>query len=130
MSCSICLNSIRKTRSTSELPCGHLYHKKCIEKWEQRGNETCPLCRRNMSKNNFRVTLTIENLRKDNSAVINLSFSDVQEIIERIGITQDELDISTTDIVFDAEDLDNLRSIISDFGVRLSDIDSSVLNTE
>ena len=130
MSCSICLNSIRKTRSTSELPCGHLYHKKCIQNWEQRGNETCPLCRRNMSKNNFRVTLTIENLRKDNSAVINLSLSDVQEIIERIGITQDELDISTTDIVFDAEDLDNLRSLISDFGVRLTDIDPAVLNTE
>ena len=131
MNCSICLNSVRKTRSTSELPCGHLYHKACIEKWEDRGNETCPLCRQNMSKNNFKVTLTIENLRKSRNAVISLSFSDVQEIIERMGITQDELDnISTTDIVFDVEDLENLQSIISDFGVRLTDIDSSILNTE
>ena len=63
MSCSICLNSIRKTRSTIELPCGHLYHKICIGSWEERGNDTCPLCRRNMSNSNFKVTLKIENLR-------------------------------------------------------------------
>ena len=129
-SCSICLNPVRKTRSSNELPCGHLFHGNCIKKWEDRGNETCPLCRKNMSVNDFRVTLTIENLRKDRNSVINLSLSDVEEIIQRLGITPDEMDLVNTDVVFDVDDLENLRSIISDFGVGLSDIDPSVLDTE
>jgi len=128
--CSICLNLIRKTRSTSELPCGHLYHKNCIEKWESRGNETCPVCRQNMTNNKFKVTLKIENLNKNNDDVINISFSDVQEILERMGITENELDIGSTDIVFDAEDLESLQSILADFGVSTSNINPSVLNTE
>ena len=126
-SCSICLNSFRKTRSTKELKCGHLFHKKCIESWEERGNETCPLCRKNTSDNDFRVTLTIENLRKNNHSVVNLSLSDIQQIIDRLGISPDEMD---ADIVFDVEDLENLQSVVSDFGITLSDIDSPVLNTE
>lgn len=129
-SCAICLNPIRKTRSTSELPCGHLYHKNCIQGWENRGNDTCPLCRQNMSRNNFRVTLTIENLRKDRNTTLSLSLSDIQEILDRMGITPEEMDLVSTDIVFDIDDLENLRSIVSDFGVRLADIDPSVLNTE
>lgn len=130
MSCSICLSSIRKTRSTTELPCGHLYHKTCIGKWESRGNETCPLCRQHMSNNKFRVTLKIENLKNNNNNIINISFSDIQDLIERMGITEEELDIGSTDIVFDAEDLESLQSILADLGVSSSNIDSSVLNTE
>lgn len=130
MSCPICLSSIRKTRSTTELPCGHLYHKSCIEKWESTGNETCPLCRQHMSNNQFRVTLKIENLKRNNNSVINISFSDVQDILERMGITEEELDVGSTDIVFDAEDLESLQSILADFGVSTSNINASVINTE
>ena len=128
--CSICLNSIRKTRSTTELPCGHLYHKKCINDWESRGNDTCPLCRKNMSKNEYKVTITIENLRKNNNSVINLNFQNVMNLLERMGITENELDMVSTDVIFDAEDLNDLRSILEDVGVGITDIDSSVLNTE
>ena len=128
MSCAICLNSIRKTRSTMELPCGHLYHKKCITGWEERGNDTCPLCRRNMSNNNFKVTLKIENLRVDRNATLNLNLEDVQRVLDRLGITENELDMVSTDIMFDVEDLQSLQSIFTDLGVSASDVDSSVLD--
>ena len=128
MSCAICLNSIRKTRSTIELPCGHLYHKNCIESWENRGNDTCPLCRRNMSSNNFKVTIKIENLRVDRSATLNLNHEDVHTILERLGITESELDIVSTDIMFDIEDLQSLQSILTDLGISTSNVDPSVLD--
>ena len=128
MSCAICLNSIRKTRSTTELPCGHLYHKKCIGSWEERGNDTCPLCRRNMSNNNFRVTLKVENLRVGTHASLNLNFEDIQEVLDRLGISEDELDLISTDIVFDVEDLQSLQSIFTDLGVSTSNVDPAVLD--
>lgn len=128
MSCSICLNSIRKTRSTTELPCGHLYHKRCIGSWEERGNDTCPLCRRNMSNNNFKVTLKIENLRVDRNATLNLNFEDVQNVLERLGITENELDMVSTDIMFDVEDLQSLQSIFTDLGISTSNVDPAVLD--
>ena len=128
MSCAICLNSIRKTRSTTELPCGHLYHKRCIERWEERGNDTCPLCRRNMSNNTFKVTLKIENLRVDRNATLNLNFEDVQGVLERLGITENELDMVSTDIMFDVEDLQSLQSIFTDLGISTSNVDPAVLN--
>ena len=128
--CSICLNPNRTTRSTSILPCGHSYHKKCIDDWESRGNETCPLCRSNIAKTEYRITLTIENLMKNRNAVFNLTLSDIQGLVERLGIPSDELDMTTTDVVFDIDDLENLQSIISDFGIRLADIDPAVLNAE
>lgn len=128
MSCSICLNSIRKTRSTTELPCGHLYHKKCIAGWEERGNDTCPLCRRNMSNNNFKVTLKIENLRIGRNTSINLNYEDVQEVLERLGITETELDMVSTDIMFDVEDLQSLQSVLTDLGISTTNIDTAVLD--
>jgi len=128
MSCAICLNSIRKTRSTLELPCGHLYHKKCIAGWEERGNDTCPLCRRNMSNNNFKVTLKIENLRIDRNTSINLNYEDVQGVLERLGITENELDMVSTDIMFDVEDLQSLQSVLADLGISTTNIDTTVLD--
>ena len=128
MNCSICLNSIRKTRSTKELPCGHLYHKKCIESWENRGNETCPMCRKNMAKNDFRVTLSIENLRKDTNYSMNLDFSSIQTMFQRMGLDSEDFGMFSTDIVFDADDLDSLESILEDIGIGISDVDPAVLN--
>ena len=50
--CPTCLEplssgSINYTVST---PCGHLFHMNCVQSWISRGNQTCPQCRRNISK--------------------------------------------------------------------------------
>ena len=128
--CSICLNHIRKTRSTAELPCGHFFHKKCIEPWENRGNDTCPLCRMSTSPSNFRITLHIENLRTRNQNTLNLDLNRIHRILESVGININEIEQFTSDIIMDADDLESLGSILSDFGISISDVDSSVLHTE
>ncbi|XP_022140627.1 RING-H2 finger protein ATL64 [Momordica charantia] len=44
--CSICLTEFARQDSVYELPdCAHVFHINCIEKWMERNNFTCPLCR-------------------------------------------------------------------------------------
>ncbi|XVE93025.1 hypothetical protein REPUB_Repub01dG0154400 [Reevesia pubescens] len=44
--CSICLVEFEKEDVVSQLQkCGHMFHMKCIEKWVEHYQFTCPLCR-------------------------------------------------------------------------------------
>uniref|UniRef100_A0A6C0F635 RING-type domain-containing protein n=1 Tax=viral metagenome TaxID=1070528 RepID=A0A6C0F635_9ZZZZ len=44
--CSLCLNQIEFNTFKRVLPCGHTYHKKCIDKWLFNYNHfNCPNCR-------------------------------------------------------------------------------------
>lgn len=42
--CSICLEEFEEGSMVRELPCGHLFHSGCVDKWLSL-NPTCPLCR-------------------------------------------------------------------------------------
>lgn len=42
--CSICHGKMIK--NITQLSCKHKFHKECIQKWFDRGNNTCPLCRK------------------------------------------------------------------------------------
>lgn len=41
--CAICLKMI-KSRFAKKIPCGHLFHIKCLKKWEKI-KMSCPMCR-------------------------------------------------------------------------------------
>ena len=43
-SCSICCDTYKCGEYKRELPCSHVFHKKCIDKWLC-GNDSCPICR-------------------------------------------------------------------------------------
>lgn len=44
--CSICLMEFEKEDMVNKLPkCGHVFHSLCLEKWLDRCQFTCPLCR-------------------------------------------------------------------------------------
>jgi len=49
MTCSICTEKFTIMCRTKKLICGHLFHKKCINKW-LKVNLTCPLCRVNIQQ--------------------------------------------------------------------------------
>ena len=42
--CAICQYVFQKRRDIRNLPCGHLYHRNCIEKWFLE-KDSCPSCR-------------------------------------------------------------------------------------
>jgi hypothetical protein len=42
--CSICLDHYTTATYTRTLPCGHTFHKKCVDKWLKQAFD-CPYCR-------------------------------------------------------------------------------------
>ena len=47
--CSICMNDYVEGEVLSELPCGHLFHQACVNRWLPI-KETCPLCRHDITQ--------------------------------------------------------------------------------
>lgn len=120
--CSICLNPVRYTRKSKQLECGHLYHGTCIEHWLSSGGNTCPNCRHEIDKPTFKVTITIENTRTNRFTQDEITEDEViQLLVSRFNIS------SSSELVISANNLEDLESIISDFGINLN---SLVFNTE
>ncbi|OAV96337.1 hypothetical protein PTTG_26359 [Puccinia triticina 1-1 BBBD Race 1] len=43
--CAICLSEFGKDNQQTNLSCAHSFHPDCIERWANRGHNTCPMCR-------------------------------------------------------------------------------------
>lgn len=43
-SCLICLSTFERSDKVTALPCQHLFHRSCIEKWLLERKNACPLC--------------------------------------------------------------------------------------
>jgi hypothetical protein len=127
-SCAICLNPVRRTRNTPELKCGHVFHAGCLEDWEEKGGETCPLCRKTLSGAEFRVTLTIENLNKQTSNTVNLPMESIRSLVEQLHLDDGDLANFSTEINFDVNNLDELREVLGELG--LPDVDTLVFDAE
>lgn len=123
--CSICLNPVRYTRKSKQLECGHLYHGTCIDHWLSSGGNTCPMCRSEVDKPTFKVTITIENTRTTRFTRDEITDEEViQMLLSRFNIFSH---FSQNELVISVNDLEELEHIVSDFGVN---IDPLVLNTE
>jgi hypothetical protein len=68
--CPICLNEYEEGVKIRLLPCEHVYHIECIDKWLLRNNRFCPVCKRRVlpggesdSENENENSTTITNTR-------------------------------------------------------------------
>ncbi|XP_062191389.1 probable E3 ubiquitin-protein ligase XERICO [Phragmites australis] len=43
--CRVCLARFEPESVVNRLPCGHLFHRACLETWLDYDHATCPLCR-------------------------------------------------------------------------------------
>ncbi|KAL6859052.1 hypothetical protein ACP4OV_018054 [Aristida adscensionis] len=43
--CRVCLAGFEPESVVNRLPCGHLFHRACLETWLDYDHATCPLCR-------------------------------------------------------------------------------------
>lgn len=121
MNCAICLNTVRTTRQTKGLECGHTFHTSCISKWKRGGGQTCPLCREEIEKPLYRITLSIKNVHRNTEQELNLTSEDQ---LHRL------FSLFDTDITIDISNNRDLESFFDDIGLSLSDLDPLVLDTE
>jgi len=47
--CVVCMYDVQPRQTVRALPCNHVYHARCIDKW-LKTNRTCPVCRQDASK--------------------------------------------------------------------------------
>lgn len=123
MECSICLNPVKQTRSTTQLRCGHCFHGKCFDTWNKL-HGTCPLCRRISDPSKYKVTMTIENLQNRHSISDSLCLIDVEDVLTRLNINFSPNDVSVVEISL--ENVEDLMSFLSDVG--RSNIDTTILH--
>ena len=47
--CNICFEQFKENQYKRDIKCGHLFHKKCIDKWINKYHKVnCPVCRENI----------------------------------------------------------------------------------
>lgn len=111
--CAICLNTVRETRSHVPIRCGHLFHSHCIEHWKQQGKNTCPVCRKIFDGSDYKVQLTVHNMSSQTSNTLTVNNTMI-----------------ALDVLFEVQNIIDLDSLLSDFGVSMTDFDPLILDTE
>ena len=116
--CSICLNEVRCTRTNPPIRCGHMFHSHCLQEWKNQGKNTCPVCRKVFDATQFKIIVTIHNNYTAVSNSVSLNEESIFDVLDLFDIT------------FDVEDAPDLDSILADFGMGLTDFDSTILDAE
>jgi hypothetical protein len=116
--CAICLNEVKSTRNNPPIRCGHVFHSHCLERWKSQGKNTCPTCRRVFDVSQFKVEVKIHNNYTQVSNVVSLNEESMLSVLDMF------------DVSFDADDVLDLNSILSDLGITLADFDSAILDAE
>tara|TARA_B100001175_G_C19511524_1_gene644253 strand:+ start:4068 stop:4289 length:222 start_codon:yes stop_codon:yes gene_type:complete len=73
------------------------------------------VCRKIFDGENFKVQVTVHNTLNETSNTVEVG---------------DQYLFDVLDVFFDVENLVDMESLLRDFGVSMSDLDPSVLNTE
>jgi hypothetical protein len=47
--CVVCISTCGDGEEVRRLPCGHAFHRDCVDRWLVRCRRTCPLCRLHVS---------------------------------------------------------------------------------
>ena len=53
--CAVCLESMVKDETVTELKCNHTYHTSCIETYLKQYNYKCPVCRADVGKHKYNI---------------------------------------------------------------------------
>ena len=124
--CSVCMEYMTD-RNCREISCGHKFHKKCLHKWKLEGNRTCPLCREPFDVPQFTVKVTITpNTEEFRQAEFYASES-ASDIFDALGLYQPNYTEIGTQMTLEADDLNNLRSVLERIGINLDNTDLDTL---
>lgn len=126
--CSVCMDHMLE-RNCRELPCGHTFHKKCLQKWKLEGNRTCPLCREEFDHPQFRITVNIESLSNTYNSHSFDATQNVDILFESLNIEPTDIQGYSTQLMMETEDINTLRSVLERIGIDLNNSDIDALIT-
>lgn len=120
--CPVCLLNIKRD-DLHRLGCGHAFHEVCINRWKTTGHRTCPICRVEFVKPEYRVMLTVSRTSDGATGTTRTTMTDAAtEIFHRMF----QLDLESiqdesimTDIQFDVENRETLNDILREIGIDL-----------
>ena len=127
-SCSICLNPARKTRGVKDLRCGHRFHKKCIDSWMEKGGNTCPMCRKTIDESKFKVSIMIENTEFNTQNTWPLPNFSISALLNGLGV--EDFNFGTSEIRMNLESNEDMEILMRDLGIRITDFDALIFDTE
>jgi hypothetical protein len=107
--------------------CGHKFHRSCIDEWVERGHDSCPMCRKNIGPEKYKVTLNIENLETKVSNTVTLGEDSTIGLFNGLGLDSIQ---GTIEFQMVMETDSVLREYLEDLHIRLSDMNSLIFNTE
>jgi hypothetical protein len=108
--CSICF--VPLLRGTRQLPCGHTFHTRCIERWKRScpAGFTCPMCREPFDMPTYRCRLIIQRVTDGATAFEDFAPTNIQQIMEGFGLNFRPSSVTfLADIHFDVEETEDLR---------------------
>ena len=111
--CSVCLSNLEGPCKT--LPCGHVFHRRCILEWSRTGHHTCPYCRQPFGDPppEYKVTITIENTR--NRQTFTHVSNTIPQLVNDMGIITPNSVL--TEIFLDVESRMTLDEVLHDLGI-------------
>jgi len=62
--CPICLDLFRSDQDIREIPCQHIFHRRCLNRWYLNTQHRCPLC-----KAEFLLKDSVEGIQEDLSSI-------------------------------------------------------------
>ncbi|CAO3672490.1 unnamed protein product [Umbelopsis vinacea] len=84
--CVICLDGFSRGDVLRRLPCGHEYHRDCIDPWLTKRSASCPLCKQELVSEIVSPAASyIEQRREGTSAHLHSSLDDVSALWERLS---------------------------------------------
>ena len=126
--CSVCMEDMTN-RNSRKLDCGHIFHKKCLNKWKVEGNRTCPLCREDFDVPAFNVKVTITpNTEEFRQAEFDASGS-ASSIFDALGLYEPNYREIGAQMTLEADDINTLRNVLERIGISLDNTDLDALLT-
>lgn len=121
--CPICLETGKgpfKPLST----CNHEFHESCIDKWKASGHRTCPVCRAEFVKPEYRVSISISRISDGRTAseqtVIQEAIAEAFSRVLNLDFQSIQSPNVVTDVAFEVENERTLREIFNEIGMPLN----------
>ena len=85
--CSTCLGSFTSVSDISTIPCGHVFHTNCIEKWLESGSNSCSQCRKEFRRIQI-IKLYFSEGQSENNLITELEEAKLEAIEDGLKFQQ------------------------------------------